>query len=166
MRRYIGLFALTVLICGPAGQAWVRAQDRVERRDKKGGSSTVSGKILEETPGGVKMKLAGVGGEQIIPSNDIRRVTYGDLPSQAAIELGKMQAAEDARDFPTLLKGYETVQALPQVKAAPAPVRRYIDFRVASLRGLAAEGDEQLKTAAKGLADFVAAHADGWEYPH
>jgi TolA-binding protein len=166
MRRYIGLFALTVLICGLAGQAWVRAQDRVERRDKKGGSVTVAGKILEETPGGVKMKLAGVGGEQTIPSSDIRRVTYGDMPSQAAIELGKMQAAEDARDFPTLLKGYETVQALPQVKAAPAPVRRYLDFRVASLRGLAAEGDEQLKAAAKGLADFVAAHADGWEYPH
>ena len=32
MRRYIGLFALTVLICALAGRGWVRGQDRVERR--------------------------------------------------------------------------------------------------------------------------------------
>jgi TolA-binding protein len=158
--------ALTVLICAVATQTLVRGQDKVERRDKKAGKVVVNGKILEETAGGVKVKLAGVGGEQSIPSSEILRVTYGDMPSQAAIELGKMAPAEDARDFPTLLKGYETIQALPQVKTAPAPVRRYVDYRVASLRAAVAEGDEQAKAAVKGLTDFLTAHPEGWEYPH
>jgi hypothetical protein len=166
MRRYIGLFALAALIGVVAGQGLVRGQDKVEKRDKKAGKVTVAGKILEENAGGVKVRLQAVGGEQVIPSSDILGVTYGDLPSQAAIELNKVGAAEAARDFATLLKGYEAAQALPQVKAAAAPTRRYIDFRVASLRALAADGDEAAKAAAKGLADFVAAHPDSWEYPH
>jgi tetratricopeptide (TPR) repeat protein len=166
MRRYIGLFALAVLMSVVTTQTFVRGQDKVERRDKKAGSVTVAGKILEENPGGVKMRLQGVGGEQSIPSADIQRVTYGDLPSQAAIELNKVAPAEAARDYPTLLKGYEAVQALPQLKTAAAPTRRYIDYRVASLRALAADGEDQVKAATKGLSDFLAANPDGWEYPH
>src|SRR5437868_3254418 len=126
MRRYIGLFALAVLICGVAGQALVFGQDRVERRDKKTGTATVPGKILEENAGGVRVKAQGFGKEETIPSSDIVRVTYGDMPSQAAIELGKLQPAEAARDYPALLKGYEAIQALPQVKSAPPTVRRYV----------------------------------------
>src|SRR5689334_4217183 len=165
MRRYIGLIALSALICGVAGQALVRGEDRVERRDKKAGSVTVSGKILEETAGGVRVK-AQLGKEEVVPSNEILRVSYGDLPSQAAIELGKLAPAEAGRDYPALLKGYEAVQAMPQVKSAPVPIRRYVDYRVASLRGFTADGDEQVKAAEKGLADFLANNPDGWEYPH
>jgi hypothetical protein len=166
MKRYLGFFALTLLICVVATQTFVRGQDKVERRDKKGGSAFVSGKILEETPGGVKVKVQGIGKEEVIPSNEILRVTYADLPAKASLDIGKLQTAETNRDFPTLLKGYEAVRDLPEVKNAPPAARRYLDYRVVSLRGFTAEGDDQLKAAVKSLADFVSANPDGWEYPH
>jgi tetratricopeptide (TPR) repeat protein len=166
MKRHIGFFALAVLIGAVATQTFVRGQDKVERKDKKGNSAFVSGKILEESPAGLKVKGPGLGKEEVVPSNEILRVTYGDLPAAAGLEIGKLQTAETNRDLPTLLKGYEAVQAMPQVKSSPAPARRYIDYRVASLRAFTAEGDEQLKAAIKGLADFVSANPDGWEYPH
>ena len=52
MRRYIGLLALTILICAVASQTLVRGQDKVERRDKKAGSVIVNGKILRRRPAG------------------------------------------------------------------------------------------------------------------
>jgi TolA-binding protein len=165
MRRYIGLFALAVLICGMAGQALLFGQDRVERRDKKTGTATVSGKISEENAGGIRVK-AQLGKDETIPTGDIVRVTYGDMPAKASLDLGKLAPAEAGRDYPTLLKGYEAVQALPELKTAPPNVRRYVDYRVASLRGFTADGDEQVKAAVKGLSDFIAAHPDSWEYPH
>src|SRR5262249_19844008 len=67
--------------------------------------------------------------------------------------------------LPRVQRGQEGTEPTPHEGAArPAP-RRYIDFRVASLRAAAAEGDE-VKSAIKGLADFIAAHPDSWEYPH
>ena len=164
MRRYIGFLALAALI-GVLATQGLHGQDKVERRDKKSGSATVSGKILEENAGGVRVKAAGFGKEETIPSSDILRVTYGELPAKASLDLGKLAPAEAARDFPALLKGYETVQALPELKGSPPPVRRYIDYRVASLRALTAEGDDQVKAAEKGLSDFITAHPDCWEYP-
>jgi hypothetical protein len=166
MRRYIGFITLAVLICVVASQALVRGQDKVERRDKKTGSIVVNGKIVEENVSGIRVKSAGFAKEETIPSNEVLKVTYGDLPSQAAIELSKVAAAETARDYPTMLKAYEAVQAMPQVKAAPAPTRRYIDFRVATFRAFTADGPDEVKAAVKGLTDFVAAHAESWEYPH
>jgi hypothetical protein len=164
-RKYLGFVVLSTLIALAAGQAFVRGEDKVERRDKKAGSAVVSGKILEETAAGVKVKGAGLGKEEAIPSSEILRVTYGDMPSPAAIELSKLGPAETARDYPTMLKGYEAIQAMPTVKAAPLPVRRYVDYRVASLRGFTAEGEDQVKAAEKGLNDFIAANPDSWEYP-
>jgi TolA-binding protein len=166
MRRYIGLFALAILICGVAGQALLFGQDRVERRDKKTGTATVTGKIVEENAGGVRVKAQGFGKEETIPSSEVVRVTYADLPAKASLDLGKLAPAEAGHDYPTLLKGYEAIQALPELKTAPQNVRRYIDYRVASLRGFTADGDEQVKAAEKALSDFIAAHPDSWEYPH
>jgi tetratricopeptide (TPR) repeat protein len=166
MKRSIGFISLAVLIALVAGQSWVLGQDRVERRDKKGGTIIVSGKILEESAGGVKIKQQGFGKEEMIPSSDILRVTYGELPAKASLDLGKLAADEAAKDYPKVLKGYESVQALPEMKTAPAGAQRYIDYRIASLRGFVAEGDEQLKAAIKGLSDFATAHPDTWEYPH
>jgi len=125
----------------------------------------VTGKIQDENAGGIRVK-GQLGKEEAIPSSDVVRVNYGDMPSQAAIELGKLAPAEDARDYPALLKGYEAVQAIPEVKNSPPAARRYLDYRVASLRAFTAEGEDQFRAAVKGLADFVAAHPDGWEYPH
>jgi outer membrane protein assembly factor BamD (BamD/ComL family) len=166
MKRYLGFFALAVLMAVVATQTFVRGQDKVERKDKKGGSAIVSGKILEESAAGVRVKLQGLGKEEVIPSNEVLRVSYGDVPAKASLDLGKLATAETNRDLPTLVKGYEGVQALPEMKSAPAAARRYIDYRVASLRAVTAETDDQLKAAIKGLADFVAAHPDSWEYPH
>ena len=166
MRRYIGFVALAALICVVAGQTVILGQDKVERRDKKAGSVVVNGKIQEENVAGIRVKAAGFGKEETIPSNEVVKVTYGDLPAKANIDLGKLGDAEKARDYPALLKGYEGVQALPELKSAPANVRRYIDFRVATFRAYTAEGDEQVKAAAKGLADYVAAHPESWEYSH
>jgi TolA-binding protein len=166
MRRYIGFVTLAALICVVASQTLVRAVDKVERRDKKAGSVVVNGKIQEETVAGIRVKSAGFGKDETVPSNEVIKVTYGDLPVKANIDLGKLAEAEKARDYPALLKGYEGVQALPELKSAPAPVRRYIDFRVASLRGFTADQEAEVKAAARGLADFLAAHPDSWEYPH
>jgi len=166
MKRFIGFVALAFLIVTVASQTWVLGQDKVERRDKKGGQVNVSGKIQEENAGGIRIKPQALGKEETIPSNDILRVTYADLPAQASLEIGKMSTAETEKNYPALLKGYEGIQAMPAVKSAPAPARRYIDYRVVSLRGFVAEGDDQLKAAAKGLSDFIAANADCWEYPH
>lgn len=166
MRRYIGFVALAVLIGVVASQALVRAQDKVERRDKKTGTVVVNGKILDENVAGIRVKAAGFGKEETVPSNEILKVTYGDLPAKASLDLSKLAPAEAARDYPTLLKGYEAVQALPELKTSPAPVRRYIDFRVATFRAFTAEAPDEVKAATKGLADFVAAHPETWEYPH
>jgi tetratricopeptide (TPR) repeat protein len=166
MKRFIGFLTLTFLICVVASQTFVSAQDKVERRDKKGNSTFITGKILEENAAGVKIKPQGLGKEEMVPSSDIVRMTYSDLPAKASLDIGKMAAAETARDFPALLKGYEAIQAQPEVKTSGPAARRYIDFRVVTLRAAVAEGDDQLKTAIKGLSDFLAANADCWEYPH
>ena len=166
MKRSIGFLFLSFFVCVIASQAFIRAADKVERRDKKGGTISVTGTILEESAAGVKMKAAGLGKEEMIPSSDIVRVSYDDLPVKASLDLGKLAAAETTRDFPALLKGYEGVQAMPELKTSSARTRRYIDYRVVTLRVAVAEGDEQLKAAARGLADFMTAHADSWEFPH
>lgn len=166
MRRYIGFVALAVLICVVASQALVRGQDKVERRDKKTGSVVVNGKILEENVAGIRIKGAAFAKEEMIPSNEVLKVTYGELPAKASLDLSKLAPAEAARDYPALLKGYEAVQALPELKSSPAPVRRYIDFRVATFRAFTADGPEEVKAAAKALTDFLAAHPESWEYPH
>lgn len=167
MKRYIGFVALTALIGLVAGQALVRGQDRVERRDKKAGSVPVTGKILEENAGGVKIKpQGGLSKEEVIPSSEIVRVGYGDYPIGVTTAIQRMDEAEKGRNYPVLLKGYEAVQAMPELKSVKPEARRYIDYRVASLRAASAETDEQTKAGMKALADFAAANPDSWEYPH
>jgi TolA-binding protein len=165
MKRSLGFFALALLICVVATDAFVRGQDRVDRRDKKGGTVGVVGKILEESAAGVKMKVQGLNRDETIPSNEISKVTYAEFPIGVSTALNKLGPAEEARNLPVLLKGYEGIQAMPELKTTGPGARRYIDYRVASLRAAAAEGDE-VKAAVKGLVDFIAAHPDSWEYPH
>src|SRR5262245_25124921 len=166
MRRYVGFVALAALICVVSAQTVIFGQDKVERRDKKAGSEVVTGKILEENVAGIRIKGQAFAKEQTIPSNEVLKVTYADLPAKASLDLGKLAAAETARDYPTLLKGYEAVQALPELKTSPVTVRRYIDFRVATFRAFTADGDAEVKAAAKGLSDFIAAHPESWEFAH
>jgi TolA-binding protein len=162
----IGFVALAIVIGVLANQAFVSAQESVtvERRDKKGAVTSVPGTIVEENAGGVRIKSKGLGKEETIPSSDIVRVSYPDMPLKARLDLDKLAPAEASRDLPALLKGYEAVQAMPEIKAAGAGTRRYIDFRVAMLRAAVAEGDEQIKEAVKGLSDFMTAHPNSWQY--
>lgn len=166
MKRTLGFLTLSFLMLVITCQTFVRGQDKVERVDKKGKAVFVSGKILEETSSGVKIKTQGTNKEEVIPANEITKVSYADLPTKAQIELGKVADAETARDYPKVLKTYEAIQTLPEAKASSATSRRYIDYRVASLRAMLADNDEQLKAAMKGLGDFIAANGDSWEYPH
>lgn len=166
MWRHIGFIALAALMGLLVTEA-LRGQDKVERRDKKAGSVTVAGKILSENAAGIKVKAQGFGKEEMIPSNDVLRVTYSDLPAKASLEIGKMAPAEAAHDYPALLKGYEEIQQFPEVQRSAGPdARRYIDYKVATLRAQVAESEEDLKAAEKGLVAFVAAHPNSWEYPH
>jgi hypothetical protein len=164
MKRFIGFLALCLIIGVIATQAL--GVDRVERRDKKGATTTVAGKILEENAAGVKVKPQGLGKEEVVPSNEIVRVTYEDVPIGISTAMNKFQADEANHNYPVVLKGYEAIQAMPEAKTLAPPVKRYFDYRVVSLRAAVAENDEQLKAAAKGLADFITANADSWEYPH
>jgi TolA-binding protein len=165
MKRYLGFFALALVMCVLAADTFVRGQDRVDRRDKKGGTVGVSGKIIEETTAGVKIRVQGINKDEMIPANEIAKVSYAEFPIEVSTALNKLGPAEEARNLPALLKGYEGIQAIPQLKATGAGPRRYIDYRVVSLRAAVAEGDE-VKAAIKGLSDFVAAHPNSWEYPH
>src|SRR5262245_64663845 len=97
MKRSIGFIALTIFVLIIASQAFVSAQDKVERRDKKGGKTFVTGKILEENAGGVKIKPQGLGKEETIPSSDIVRMSYADFPTKASIDIGKLSTAEDRK---------------------------------------------------------------------
>jgi hypothetical protein len=164
MKRFIGFLALSLMIAVVATQAF--GVDRVERRDKKGGFVVVSGKIIEENSAGVKIKQQALGKEELIPSSDILRVSYDDLPIAITTAMNKFANDETNRNYPAVLKGYESIQAMPDLKSAGAPTRRYFDYRVASLRVAVADTDEQMKAAGKGLADFIAANPDCWEYPH
>src|SRR5262245_36686987 len=165
MKRYLGFFALALVMCVLATDTFVRGQDRVDRRDKKGGTVGVTGKILEETVAGVKIRVQGINKDETIPANEITKVTYAEFPIGVSTALNKLGPAEEARNLPALLKGYEGIQAMPEVKSIGPGARRYIDYRVVSLRAAVAEGEEA-KAAIKGLSDFVTTHPDSWEYAH
>ena len=107
MRRCIGFFALTALIGVVAARTVAFGQDKVERGTRRAARSFVTGKILEENAGGVKVKAQGLGKEETIPSNEIIRDDLRRLPDQGVLDIGKLAAAEAAHDLPALLKGYE-----------------------------------------------------------
>lgn len=171
MKRLGGFFALAVAIGAVAAGAFAQdktAADRIERRDKKGGTSNLTGRILEETPAGIKVRPDGKAKDVEIPSNEIQRIVYGDYSNPLAKALGTAATTEASGNYPALVQQYEAMVALPDYKAptvGPA-ARRYIEFRLAQARAGAAETDEQVKAAARGLAEFAAAHPTGWQYPH
>ena len=158
MKFLLSIVSLVLLAALPS-----QAQDRVERRDKKGASVVVPGKIVEETAGGLRMVVQGTKKEEMISAMDIVKITYGDVPLGVSSALAKLAAAEVARDHAAVLKGLEAILALPEVKNTGPAAQRYIAYRVASLRAVAADSDEQVKAAAKGLTDFVTANTDSWE---
>ena len=165
VKRIIGFLSLATLMVFFAveGYAQVREKDKVERRDKKGNTVTVTGQIVDESPAGIKLRFEGKAKEEVIPAGDIQRVIYGDFTVNVLKSVAGSNQAERDRNFPALVKTYEDIQAMPDLRTASAQTRRYIDYRLAQTRAGAAETDEQVKAAIKGLQDFIAANANSWE---
>jgi len=170
MKRIGGFFALAGLMCIVAAHTFgqEKTADKIERRDKKGNTSVVNGRILEETPAGVKVRLEGKGKDVDIPSNEIQRISYGDFNVPVLKAIAATTTNDRDANFPALVKQYEDVVAMPDFKLATVGpnARRYVEFRLAQARAGAAETPEQATAAAKGLADFIAANPSSWQYPH
>jgi hypothetical protein len=155
------LFALLVLAIG---SVVVLGQDKVDRRAPKAEKSTIiSGKILEENVAGVKMKVGGK--EELIPSGEIQRVYYDDVPVTARNTFNNLFIA-DEKDLPKTLKDYkdfrEKIKDLPPASHA----KRYVAYRVAMLEASLAGDDAARDAARSALQAFAAAHPNSWEYPY
>ncbi|HVK10725.1 MAG TPA: hypothetical protein VM597_18300 [Gemmataceae bacterium] len=171
MKRIGGFFSLAVLLGLVAAHAFgqeKQAPDKIERRDKKGTTTTVTGRIVEETPAGIKVRQDGKAKDVEVPSNEVQRVLYGDYNNVLAKAVGATAASDRDHNYPDLVRQYEAIAAMPDAKlpTVGANAKRYLEFKLAQARAGAAETDEQVKAAIKGLADFAAAHAASWQYPH
>ncbi len=165
MQKFLAGFILTVGLCLLAGPSlW--SQDRVERKDRKTDkSATIIGKIVEETPAGIKVKLAAGGKEEIISSAEVVRVIYADLPIPVLAELNKASAQEDSRNYAEALKMTEGAKAKTEFNGAPANGKRYVEFKLAMYKAMLADGEEKLRDAVAGLSTFVDGNTDSWQYP-
>ena len=171
MKRIGGFFSLAVLLCVFAAHTFAQekqAPDKVERRDKKGTTTTINGRIVEETPAGIKIRPEGKAKDVEVPSNEIQRILYGDYNNTLAKAVGATVQNDRDHNYPALVRQYEDIVAMPDYKlpTVGATAKRYIEFRLVQARAGSAETDEQVKAAIKGLADFVAANASSWQYPH
>ena len=165
-RVFQGLFGvlLGALIGIVAVNPSVVGQDKVERRDRKTDKTiTVTGKIEEESMTNLKVKV----GLKVdtIPSTDVVRIYYDDIPITLKLpyqNLFNNEGKEPLKDLAVYRDLSAKLGAAPDVKA---PVKRYIEFRIAMLQTLAAETDEAKGLARRELEQFVAAHPASWEYP-
>lgn len=164
MQKFLAGFVLTLGLCFLAGTS-LFSQDRVERKDRKTDKSAILiGKIIEESPAGIKVKLTTGGKEEMISSSEIVRVTYADIPIPVLAELNKAAVQEEARNFAEALKMTEAAKAKPEFNTAPANGKRYIEFKIASYKAALADGEEKLREAAAALSTFVDGNSDSWEY--
>jgi hypothetical protein len=162
LRRAFHL-TLAVSIGFVAANTAIVGQDKVERRDQKGSKSVVvQGKILEEKTDGIKMKVGGK--DEIIPSTQILRIYYEDTPALAKNNAARLFNLEETeKDLSKVLK--DAQDASDKSKGAPAPIRRYHEFKVAMLQSMMADTEAQKDAAIKALQSFVSAHWASWEFP-
>src|SRR5262245_38448684 len=155
MKRIGGFFALALLMCIVAAQTFgqEKAPDKVERRDKKGTTTTINGRIVEETPAGIKIRPDGKAKDIDVPGNEVQRILYGDYNNNLAKAVGATAQIDRDHNYPELVKQYEAIVAMPDFKLATVGpnARRYLEFRLAQARAGSAETDEQVKAAIKGL---------------
>ena len=154
MKRIGGFAALALLMCVVAGSVGQEktAADRVERRDKKGVTSTITGRIVEDTPAGIKIRSDTKAKDIDVPSSEVQRIIYGDYNNNLAKAVGNAATSEQGGNYPALVKQYEDIVASADYKlpsVGPAG-KRYVEFRLAQARAGAAETDEQVKGAIKG----------------
>ena len=107
MKRHVFHLLLAALIGIVAFNNVVVGDDKVERRDRKTDKRViVSGKITEEKIDGIKMKVSGK--DELIPSADIVRVSYDDLPVAAKLVDNSLFINEEKeKDHSKTIKQYQ-----------------------------------------------------------
>jgi predicted negative regulator of RcsB-dependent stress response len=157
MSRFAFHVSLATIIGAVALNTAVVGQDKVERKGQK---QAVSGKIVEEKLDGIKMKIGAK--EELIPSTDIIRIYYDDVPA-AAKQSNLTLFVGDEKDLKKALKDHTDL--LEKAKTGPPGFRRYLEYRIATLQAATAEDDVAREGAMKSLTNFTTAHAASWEYP-
>jgi tetratricopeptide (TPR) repeat protein len=163
---------VTALLVGVGLAAAARAEDQVKYLDPSTKKEVqINGQIQEETPAGIRIKPAR-GPARRVPSLSIVDIEY-ELGGKARIAYKKAAFAE--RTIETAPREQDRKQAMTealedyqQVRGeANARVKRHLDYRIARLLALQAEGDpSKAPDAVDQLTRFCKDHADGWQLPH
>jgi tetratricopeptide (TPR) repeat protein len=164
---------LTTAVLAACLAGLVKAQDIVTYHDRvtKKDNVQVRGKIEEESPAGIKIKVKEGKKEvvKVIAAGDIQTILY-KVPDLAALEYRKpfnrlvyaqketgkrrTKSLEEALDGFTKLEG----QARGHLNA-----RRYFQYKAAEVAALLAQDDPaRVESAIKLLADFKASNATSW----
>jgi tetratricopeptide (TPR) repeat protein len=154
------------LVAAPA----VRAQDEVyhfDRASKK--VIQTSGTIVDESAAGIRLK-ATAGAVREIAAQDITNVVHQtkvprlEYRSHFTAEEKAAKAAspeEQRKQLRAALVGFQ--EMLPKL-AADKLAERHVQYRIARLRALLADGDEKLrKEAITALSQFRKEHRDSWQ---
>ncbi len=165
MKRSLYLGLLVLLIGIFAGNTSVVGEDKVDRRDKKSEKTvTVSGKLVEESAAGIKMKVGAK--EELVPASEIVRVYYDDIPVQYKQAFSNLfNTEEKEKDVAKIHKDYRDLNAKITVGNDVKPaVKRYVAFRVAMTQLAAADSKAAKEDAQRELENFVEKNAGSWEY--
>ncbi|HTU17008.1 MAG TPA: hypothetical protein VMG10_03010 [Gemmataceae bacterium] len=139
----------------------------------------IIGKILEESPSGIKVKPL-KGEDKKISPLDITQIEYGAASESSAGNVaatdfrspdGKLVralaeppgGAKRADGLRAALLGFQTLDAKESLQRL-APVHRYLQFRIAQTLYYQALADaSRLDAAITALKDYKSKYADGWE---
>jgi hypothetical protein len=152
----------------------VRAQDQVFYRDRAAKKdASPEGKIIEESPAGIKFKPKR-GPVKIIPAGDIQQVVYKvnvvsklDFKRPFGLESNALKETKTKARLKKLEIALARCRALDEnekMKSESAAARRYIKYQIAHLLALQARDDPtKVDEAIKALVAFKTDHPDGWQ---
>jgi TolA-binding protein len=165
MRHFLFPGLLGVAMALLVSNSVVQGQDKIERRDRKTDKTvTVTGKIVEESMAGLKVRAAG-GKEDLIPGGDVLRIFYDDLGALKLAFNTIFINEEKEKDAAKILKDYNDFKAKASNASDLKPaIKRYIDFRIAQVQAVGAETDRSKEEARVALNTFVSTYPGTWEY--
>jgi tetratricopeptide (TPR) repeat protein len=164
MRHFLFPGLLGVAMTLDVSSSIVQGQDKIERRDRKTDKTvTVTGKILEESLAGLKLRVPG-GKEELIPGSDVLRIFYDDLGALKIAFDRIFNNEEKEKDLAKLLKDYNDFKAKAANADLKPPIKRYLDFRIAQVQAAGAETDRSKEEARVALNTFVSTYPGTWEY--
>jgi hypothetical protein len=148
--------------------AAARADDTVVRRDKGGKDVSLTGTIVDETPGGIKIK---VGKDALlVPPDDIVDVGYPvkdvtDIefrtPHGKEMEALGLSGEDRKKGLTEALSLYQALQK--RVKGSPQ-AQRYLEYRIAMVAVEQAQGDNtKAQAAIDALNKYRLDNSGGWE---